>query len=635
MKTILTLFALAFSTTFLCAQSNTAISLDGTDDYMSMPASVSVSQLTQFTLESWVYWTGTGNGCIYAETVAGINDPGFSVVARSANSGRLALKLTDGSGTGLDVATTTGAIASNRWVHVAVVRTSATNLQVYIDGKLTDDLNFTAPSSWTPDAVSAGVRRSATNTDFFNGRLEELRLWNVARTQQEIKAKMYGKDLNNGGAALVARYRFNEGTGILAANAGTTTPSADATLLNGVTWVNSPVQFTANAIHFDQVNDRFGAPIATTATTNVTMEAWIYHNGGRGTDHMIMTNGNANFNGYALFINTQLRLIVSVGSAYYGTTYYVPTNQWCHLAMVFSTTGVTVYADGVSIYTNNVLPTTPVGSFVMGYRDGFGQPYDGGIDEVRIWNVARTQAEIQAAMYDEIDPATPGLAAYYTFNQGVTDGDNTGLTTVVDQAGGNNGTMTNFALSGTTSNFIGQQNALEILPVRWQSFTAQVVSGQVMLNWSTAQEMNNRDFRVEHSTDQNNWTAITTMAGAGNSNSTRRYQYLHETPASGRNFYRIRQTDMDGSYSFTEIRSVSISKTQTALRIMGNPVSNGVLRFSLLTEGAQQVTLYHADGRAVWSGKLGTGVHEVRTAGLAKGTYLLRCAAGSEQVFVR
>lgn len=633
MKTIFTLLALTIST-LICAQSNTAISLDGTDDYLSIPASASVSQLPEFTVEGWVYWNGTGNGCIYAETIAGSNDPVFSIVARSADGGRLALKLTDGTGTGLNIQPATGIIATNRWVHVAVVRTSGTNLKVYIDGQLTDDLNFTAPSSWTPDAVSAGVRRSATNTDFFSGRMDELRLWSVARTQQEIKANMLGKGLNNDMPSLIARYRFNEGSGTSAANAGTVNTGVDATLINGGTWVASPVQFTANALHFDQANDRFGAPVATTATTNVTMEAWIYHNGGRGTDHMIMTNGNANFNGYALFINTQLRLLVSVGNRLYGTTFYVPTDQWCHLAMVFSTTGVTVYANGTPIYTNNVLPTTPVGSFVMGYRDGYGQPYDGGIDEVRIWNVARTQSEIQAAMYGEIDPATPGLAAYYTFNQGVTDGDNSGLTTVVDQAGNFNGTMTNFALTGTTSNYIGQQNALSVLPVRWQSFTATAVNGNVMLNWGTAQEINTRDFTVEHSTDQTNWRGIATIAGAGSSNSPKDYHYRHDAPAAGRNYYRIRQTDLDGAYTYSELRSVLINKTATALRVLGNPVSNGTLRFSLSVERATQVTLYHADGRAVWSAKLGAGIHEIPATGLPAGTYVLRCAEGSQQVLV-
>ena len=77
------------------AQSNYAVSFDGTDDYISLPTSVAVSQSYTFTIEAWVYWNGGGNGCIYSETVQGNNTPMLSISPRSSDGGGIELVLRD------------------------------------------------------------------------------------------------------------------------------------------------------------------------------------------------------------------------------------------------------------------------------------------------------------------------------------------------------------------------------------------------------------------------------------------------------------------------------------------------------------------------------------------------------------
>lgn len=80
--------------------------------------------------------------------------------------------------------------------------------------------------------------------------------------------------------------------------------------------------------------------------------------------------------------------------------------------------------------------------------------FDGNIDEVRIWDVERTAAEI-AASYDEYLCSIPDhLIAYYHMNENTAGGTNTGQTTVTDFAGSNDGTATNFAMTGATSNWV-------------------------------------------------------------------------------------------------------------------------------------------------------------------------------------
>ena len=77
------------------------------------------------------------------------------------------------------------------------------------------------------------------------------------------------------------------------------------------------------------------------------------------------------------------------------------------------------------------------------------------MDDVRIWNVARTQTEIQTNMNTELAGTETGLKAYYLFNQGISSGNNTTITSVTDKtANVLNGTLNNFAKTGATSNFV-------------------------------------------------------------------------------------------------------------------------------------------------------------------------------------
>jgi hypothetical protein len=167
---------------------------------------------------------------------------------------------------------------------------------------------------------------------------------------------------------------------------------------------------------------------------------------------------------------------VGVANGYgYSTTALVP-EVWYHLAIVYDGSQTTdptrlkLYINGVleslTFFLTGVPAVSPVATgarFIVGAEyDGTAPingstfvlvPFDGAVDELRIWNTARSQADIQANMNAELTLPQAGLASYYQFNQGIACGANAGLTTVPDLAGTNNGTLWNFALSGSLSNY--------------------------------------------------------------------------------------------------------------------------------------------------------------------------------------
>lgn len=135
------------------------------------------------------------------------------------------------------------------------------------------------------------------------------------------------------------------------------------------------------------------------------------------------------------------------------------SGQWHHVAATFDGTTRRIYLDGVLKASD-----TPSGHNVpdaSNLRIGStcalcgGEYYSGSMDEVRIYNIGLTQAQVQADMFGTA-PVVPGSLKYSaTFDQGTAGGTNAGVTSLPDLSGnGSTGTLTNFALTGTTSNWV-------------------------------------------------------------------------------------------------------------------------------------------------------------------------------------
>jgi fibronectin-binding autotransporter adhesin len=139
------------------------------------------------------------------------------------------------------------------------------------------------------------------------------------------------------------------------------------------------------------------------------------------------------------------------------------------------------------------------------------------------------------------------------------------------------------------------------LPVELLYFRATFKEGVVELNWATAQEINNGYFTIERSADGQTFTEVLWVEGAGNSAEVKQYQTADTQPYSGISYYRLKQTDQDGKFSYSKV--VAVNGSQDADFLQAYQSSSGQLQVNYQLASAETGILYVHDsqGRQVWS----------------------------------
>jgi len=628
MKNLFLAMACCFAFTAIFSQ-NYALNFNGSTQYVNITDQSSIELSASFTIEGWLYPTGPGSHATQGGAI--INKENSYEIARFTD-GSLQYALS-ASGTGGDWTwINTGIVVPlNTWTHFAFVKTG-TAIVVYING-VSAYTNATAPASLVANSQDLRIANRTSSAHLFNGAMDELRIWNTSRTQAQIKTYMLNKNLANNATGLVAYYRMNENTGTTTASASTNTSGLAGTLVGTPAWTASPVQFKGNALAFDGVDDVVTVPYnaALDISTAITLEAWVYATKSTGIQNVISKSNNVANTGYIFprtddgWANAVLYLFIGGGWRNVSAA-YPSMNAWHHLAATYDGATMKLYIDG--ILKNSVAQTgliaTNTNALALGTQPGFSTEYFGGYaDEIRVWNVARTQTQLQAGMNAELDPTLQtGLVSYYTFNQGIASGANAGLTTVADQKSNNNGTLANFLYSGATSNFIIQNTSLSVLPVSWLNFAGNKNGAAVDLDWSTASEQNSFSFIVQRSANSVSWTDIGSVAAAGQSINTQQYKFTDNAPLAGINYYRIEEKDIDGKAVFSKIINVNYSAEQTRLSVYPNPVVGGTANLQLTKPST--VLLYNSEGRIIASKQLPAGKQTFNMAGLAKGVYYFK-----------
>lgn len=172
------------------------------------------------------------------------------------------------------------------------------------------------------------------------------------------------------------------------------------------------------------------------------------------------------------------------------------------------------------------------------------------------------------------------------------------------------------------------------LPVRLVSFTAKPEGSSAQLAWSTASELNNAFFEVQHSTNARQFESVGTVQGRGTTNTAQHYSFTHKAlETSSIHYYRLKQVDQDGTFTYSNIRSVEPEGYKgVVLRVASNPVTGSELRALVdyddtALDPHSTLQLFNLSGKLVGEQQveLKKGMNEIRfqTGALPRGMYLL------------
>ncbi len=524
--------------------------------------------LTQFTLECWVkrnsggatMTTGTGGipaiypvltkGMGEGETPANINTNWFLGITSAGNIGA---DFEDNNGGVNHPITGIATVPLGEWHHIAATYNGQI-WNLYFDGVLDQTLTLSSP--YTPEnrsiqhaALSAGIGSTGQlSTGFFAGIIDEARVWNYPRTQTDIQNSMVQEITSAPG--LVARWGLNEGTGTTANNSNTNnlTPG---TLTNGPPWVTGisfPTELWALQFNGSSNYVTFGSASGL-ATQTFTVETWFKRTGTgvantTGTDGIdiipLVAKGAPDVDGsvvdanYILGINSATNTIAAdfeegTGSnspgqnhPIWGTT-VIQNDVWYHAAVTFSSSGdFKVYLNGfeeaslsLGAYIwpqGNSTQHSSLGTMLK--SDGTnsspsGGYFEGALDEVRIWDFAKTVSEIQTSINSEITTSQTGLLARWALDEGFG-------TDVISSAGTTfNGTIQN---SGYSWVFGAPFDITFTPPAAPTSLSATAGSGnQIELEWADNSN-DEQGFQIERSTNAGGPFTLVKSATANNTN---------------------------------------------------------------------------------------------------------------------
>jgi hypothetical protein len=203
--------ALTFWCGQLASQSQYALSFDGVDDYTTLGTDATLDIKGPITIEVWVY--PDVNLVSYKRFIVKQWETSYNLGV-GANANSILFGMAPNGSLSNTLETGLGAVAPVTWNHVAGTW-DGTTLRIFVNGV------EAAQKPWINNSVAGSGNPVIIATDqnlnplrFFDGRMDEVRIWNVARTEQEIRDNMYKEltnpDLENN---LVAYYRFNEGSG--------------------------------------------------------------------------------------------------------------------------------------------------------------------------------------------------------------------------------------------------------------------------------------------------------------------------------------------------------------------------------------------------------------------------------------
>jgi hypothetical protein len=440
------------SPTWTTGQIGSAVDFDGTDDYITMGDNDLYGPSADFTIAAWINQDAiTTLQCIFCKDTRQVSGEQFRFSVGESVNGKLRYSAATEEVGGNTLLT------AGTWYHAVITRSSSSGrLNIYLNG-VNDGSAATGsvPSAPTSN-VKIGSRDNASASEYWNGKIDEVRFYNRALSADEV-SQLYRLNAPTGTDTSLKGYWSFNGKDI----SGTTAYDRSGAGNNG-TLTGGPTVTTGKvgqALSFDGSDDYVTIPNATSlnSTAQVTVSAWIKRSG-IGTRQFFVSKGNA-----TTVASTQYWLELTAGNVLVfelasGSTEHkltssfvlTDTQGWHHVVGTYDGTTQKIFLDGVQDTTTSTWSgalNSVNNDLVIGNRSaGYDIPFNGKVDEVRVYNTALTAAEIQS-LYKRGESDTmnvadingnlnSGLAGYWKLDEG------SGTSAVDSSINGSTGTLT-------------------------------------------------------------------------------------------------------------------------------------------------------------------------------------------------
>ena len=268
------------------------------------------------------------------------------------------------------------------------------------------------------------------------------------------------------------------------------------------------------------------------------------------------------------------------------------------------------------------------------------------VSTIENWALTRAGAEDarvtlywEDADFSKIDDCADLRIAHY--NGASWENNNDAVTTTGSCAGSGSGSITTDAVVTDFSPFApgsgsGGNNPL---PIELVKFDATIVNDAVELTWLTASETNNDFFTVERSLDAIHFEVVGVVPGAGNSSSNLSYSLTDFSPYIGSSYYRLKQTDYDGKYKYSALKTVHFDQSPTFVyNVYPNPSAGDFFNIEVMSPEEQSVlvVVYDLLGLELYSKVIVTSQNEKSisvidpTQKLSPGIYLIVASSNNE-----
>ena len=168
-----------------------------------------------------------------------------------------------------------------------------------------------------------------------------------------------------------------------------------------------------------------------------------------------------------------------------------------------------------------------------------------------------------------------------------------------------------------------------VLPVQSISFIGTNGKDKIVLQWETATEINNDFFDVEYRTNTGDFTSIGIVKSSESNSSTEKaYQFVHNQPAKGVNYYRLKQVNLDGKFEYSKIVTVNHAEKQGFVAYP-NPVKD---RLILQTDNddIDNIKIYHINGQLIYTQNNGSNNRDIDVSNLLNGVYFVYATVNNE-----